>query len=405
LQQPITFDFDGLPLSEALDRLAQVAALPLRIDRLPLRIDRQALYDEGIPVDLPVTLHARSLPLAAALERLLPRHISFLVENRELLITARKRLEEQRQTRLYDVRGLTSARGLGDDGRLVDLITAHVQPLSWDAAGGPGSITCHSGLLVVTQSPGIQREVEALLNVVGTLRVPPSSENDIANDGTPTRSTGAPVPATSDDEFAFQSLTGLVQLDLQEVPLAVALARLAPIAGVPIWLDPRGLSEAGIDGERPVTLVLEGSTLAGALDRLLPEGISYCIQGGELVVTSKEEAEGQQSIRLFDVGAAAPELAENIVRRGAIEALYASYWSAYGGRGEITAISDSQLLVTADIVRHGQIDDWLCQRQTGKTPLREIERQGLEEWRAARDAEVGAKVGIEPPLDPFAAPP
>ena len=394
LEQPVTIDFDNCRLADALARVAAAAKVPLWIDGKGLK-EQGAWTERGAWADDSVTLHARSLPLAAALDRILPREIGYLIEHRELLISTGDRRDEQRRTRLFDVRVLA---GLGGDDWLQDLLTAHVQPRSWEHRGGNGSLTCRRGLVVVTQTPDILREVEALLNVVGTgapaerVGVPSSAvEASIASDGTPTHAVRAPVPATPNNEFAFQSFTGLVQLELLETPLDEGLAQLSRIAGVRIWQDPRGLADVGVPMDRPVTLTAAGSTLAGALDRLLPEELGYFLQGGELVVTSADLAQEQLVTRLYYVGRAAADIVGDITDRGAIEGLPGSYWSEYGGRGEISALAGERLLVTADIARHGQIDDWLTARQTGKPPLRAVERQALEKDRAA--------------LDPFAEPP
>ena len=50
--------------------------------------------------------------------------------------------------------------------RLVNLITTNVSPQSWDAVGGPGSISEYNGLIVISQTGDCHNQVEHLLNML-----------------------------------------------------------------------------------------------------------------------------------------------------------------------------------------------------------------------------------------------
>src|SRR5262245_11647596 len=166
------------------------------------------------------------------------------------------------------------------------------------------------------------------------------------------------------------------------MPLDQALQELSRRAGLPIWLDPRGLAEAGVKSDSPVTFAASGMTFSGVLDRMLRVELGYFFQCGELVVTSAERAEQRMYPRLYavaDLGAAA---ALDALEAGPL----ANYTSDTGGPGQLSVLGQDWLVATADVVRHGQIEDWLAERRTGKAPPRAAERRALEIERESSTA-------------------
>ena len=55
---------------------------------------------------------------------------------------------------------------LSDEDALIGLLTATVEPQSWDEVGGDGSLAMYNGLLVVRQTPKTHQKVERVLNML-----------------------------------------------------------------------------------------------------------------------------------------------------------------------------------------------------------------------------------------------
>ena len=75
------------------------------------------------------------------------------------------------------------------------------------------------------------------------------------------------------------------------------------MTGVPIAVDPIGLSAEGADSETPVSLRLEQEiTLRSALNLILePLRLSYVIQNEVLRVTSEQTRSANTVVRTYDV--------------------------------------------------------------------------------------------------------
>jgi hypothetical protein len=353
LDRPVPVELAGMSMDKAIQALGPEL-------QLPLRLDHAALAQAGRwPLDEPVEFSTRGLPLGVVLDRMLPEDLGHFVRHRELLVSSADRRERFLHTRLFDARRLAAGLRLGDE-RLCDLISTHVAPQTWDEVGGRGAISARRGLLFVTQTHEIQRQIESLLAAMAEVA------GAQATDGT--RS----VPATLHpaDETAFRSLAGIVDANLDGLPLDYACEKLSRLSGVTIWVDPRGIFGLGLFPDEEVAILPAARTLGGTLDAMLPEGLGYYVQGGQIVISAAEEVEQRLATRLYRVGPlGAPGVEEKIVS-GAIEGLSSSHWSDTGGPGEITAVTDAWLLVTTDAVRHQQIERWLRSRQVATDETR-----------------------------------
>jgi hypothetical protein len=149
------------------------------------------------------------------------------------------------------------------------------------------------------------------------------------------------------DEAAFQSLAGMVQIDLADVPLDEALEELSRLAGIQFHIDVKGLADRGVNPDHPVSVAApQALSLGEVLAEMLPEELGYFLEAGQLVVTSIDRAEAQLRPRLY-------HLSENEL--AAVEGLLQDYWSQAGGPGEITPLGAGWVLITADVMRHAQI--------------------------------------------------
>ena len=187
--QKVTVDFDQVKLGDALDFLRDATRLNLVL--LPSAAAKDA--------EQPVSLKARDLPVRSVLKLMLHgRGLTVAWRDGALAVVPVEELQDAVVMRIYDVRSqlvkimdfpgprmeLTSPTAstpiptLGielfepkpiiEPDFLVDLIRSNTGGRSWDA--GKASMDLADGRLVVTQTPAVHREIEALLRKVGQYR-------------------------------------------------------------------------------------------------------------------------------------------------------------------------------------------------------------------------------------------
>lgn len=166
LSKPVKLDFKKTPLDDVVEYLNQKAGIQTIIDR-------KALDDAGVGINTPLTVHVAGVKLRSALDSMLrPLDLTWTIAHEVLLITTPEEAETMLRAKVYDVSDLPAHRNQ-QDGRtrdydwLIEMITTGVQPLSWDAVGGPGSIAPFQAagiqVLVVSQTREVREDVEALL--------------------------------------------------------------------------------------------------------------------------------------------------------------------------------------------------------------------------------------------------
>jgi hypothetical protein len=238
LRKTCAIDADERPLNQILAKLASEQGIPLWIDQ-------QSLLDEGVEIDRLQSIHVNGIRLESALNQLLaPQLLSWFVEDDVLKISTQVVCGERLQTRIYDVRDLVGpaklswppqailaispqgSHGVGAMGggmfqidasprplilhggftglpqgmgnpkqpkwrlhreydfeELTRIITASIQPDSWDAVGGPGSLADFRHALIVRQTESAHREIEELLRGLRTVlrrqgeQKPPADES------------------------------------------------------------------------------------------------------------------------------------------------------------------------------------------------------------------------------------
>ena len=189
LEELVPVEFVETPLQDVLDFLKDMV-------RVPVYIDRRALNDVGIdPSDAPITINLKKIPAEMALRLVLRQHkLAYMLDHGVVIVTTAEEAETQLDVRVYRVSDLLeeAADGnavppadwdmyyegyapgepggamravdrYGEMGKLINLITATVEPSSWDTVGGPGSIVPYRGTLVIAQTQQVHRKVEKLL--------------------------------------------------------------------------------------------------------------------------------------------------------------------------------------------------------------------------------------------------
>ncbi len=101
----------------------------------------------------------------------------------------------------------------------------------------------------------------------------------------------------------YRKLKTKVSVDFQKRPLSEVLDTLSRMTGVPIAIDPIGLSAEGVDSETPVTLRLtQEVALRSALNLILePLRLGFVIENEVLRVTGEQTRSANTVVRTYDV--------------------------------------------------------------------------------------------------------
>ncbi len=152
--------------------LKDVAAW-LKKHGLPAVLDEKALAEASLSGDSTVTFSAKQVRLDWGLKELLNTcDANYYLDHEMLLITTDAKSKEHLITVVYPVGDMVfdSHDNLADDSiadfdTLIETITSNVSPVSWDNAGGAGSIaSCTMArALVVSQTFEVHRQIEQLL--------------------------------------------------------------------------------------------------------------------------------------------------------------------------------------------------------------------------------------------------
>jgi hypothetical protein len=190
MEKIIDVEFVETPLEQALGNLSEKT-------QIQFHMDNRALNDAGITSDTPITFHLKNMPTEMIL-RLLFRDvsISYWLEDGVVIVTTQDEVDAHLETRFYRVNDLLklenasitkdesgtksstlfeqhpkerSLRDVKEDymvnrDNLIDVITTTIKPTTWDDVGGPGSISEYRGVLVVSQTQDVHREIPKLLD-------------------------------------------------------------------------------------------------------------------------------------------------------------------------------------------------------------------------------------------------
>lgn len=168
LDEPVTVETMDASFSEVIRLIGESMQIPIVIDSI-------ALEDFGIDLGTPITVDVKDIPLRFALPRILNElELTYTLRDEVLLVTTPEVDESQLLIGFYPVRDLVQkSTELPDDssGRnadfdsLTQLITATIDPDSWDEVGGPGAIEplVLGTTLVVSQTRATHEQIADLL--------------------------------------------------------------------------------------------------------------------------------------------------------------------------------------------------------------------------------------------------
>ncbi|NQU24923.1 MAG: hypothetical protein HQ567_26870 [Candidatus Nealsonbacteria bacterium] len=167
LDEPISLELVELPLEGVAELLRDKCGINIAIDR-------RELHDVGVVTsEVLVTGRFADVPLRSVLQQMFRgRELTWTIRDEALVITTLEDAEENLVTRVYDVAELVTFRDKNgqlwqDHLMLEDAITDTVAPVSWEFAGGTGSLRGvtlgRAKVLVVSQTEEIHRQIAELL--------------------------------------------------------------------------------------------------------------------------------------------------------------------------------------------------------------------------------------------------
>lgn len=169
LAEDCDLEFSERPFSEV------IAAFSER-HKIPMRLDQEALEDDRVDANAPVTRAIRGITLRAALKSLLDElELAYVIRNGALLITSQGAAENMLIAKVYPVfdlvvrrQGASSRAPALDFASLIEAITADLAPTSWDEVGGPAAIRefTNAGAVVISQTTEVHEQITAYLQAL-----------------------------------------------------------------------------------------------------------------------------------------------------------------------------------------------------------------------------------------------
>lgn len=165
LQQPAGCDFLETRLDEAIGTLAKQ-------HRVTIRFDEEALFNEGVSLDRPVTLRLPPLSLESTLSLLLRQlHLTWTVWEDSLLVISNQDEEEYLVPVTYNIADLRMALG-NDIDILRNVVYCCIDTGTWEILGGPASIESgqQADALLIRQTFKNHRRIERLFDDLRLVR-------------------------------------------------------------------------------------------------------------------------------------------------------------------------------------------------------------------------------------------
>jgi hypothetical protein len=359
--------------------IADFAAWVGKQSGVQVEIDRRALADAGIELNTKVNLRLSKASLGAILHYALsPLDITYCLspQGAGISITTSDAALIALYNRVYDVADLISS---GDPHEQIDLLVEQIASLisasSWDDVGGAGNIHPFAGLLVVSQTFEVHRQIEQLLATLRTLKARHAA-GDI-------HSLPA-LPDDPDDVALNAALDKRCDLDVSAMPLAKFAEFIAAQQGINVLIEKKAFEDAGISPlEAEVSVVSHGDSVRHCLGAAMkPLDVTFIVQRGVVLITTRECFEVSSTIYYPVADLAARAGVDSAMERDGYEAvaeilrdcIAPSIWSAAGGSSQIKSLPEfGSLSIVAPDEIQPQIAELLAQlrskvRKSNPTP-------------------------------------
>lgn len=393
LQVRRVIDFKDVPLTDALEWIAQEAGVPVHLDLA-------AWHDEGIDPSTPVNLQLRDPTLSAALNYLLPP-LALTIETTDewLFVTTQAKSDEVMTTHVFDV------------GRLVDLLRDRVLPLLPNANPavfygmgpgfpqfGGGSYPSATPVVVPVESAVGVRPVEEWLGVLST-ELSATGQWEVADSVGGTMSVGHRrliVRQTKHELRAIANLlNALERMAAEEAPATMVFAdesaedtkRIAATrrslqqpysgptkelalaswvtaeleAGLDVLVDHPALQNEGVNWNELMIRAQKGVSRDTLLQTALAAaGCRYDVIAGLVVITTQSEAYETVTAAVYDVRHV-QEAHDSLEIMQTIEKVTSGQWGPIDSVGGNMYMPARGLLVVLQTHRvHGEIAAFLA---------------------------------------------
>ncbi len=408
LARRVSFDFEGVPLHEAMQAISRQINVPIRINDI-------ALDDNGNERNEPVTGRGREVRVSAMSEQLLSQFdLTLVVHESDLEVTSKDAAESQPSVLVYDV--AFKASGSGNLNSLVQIIGSSIDPDQWRDFGGTGdSFLCDMGsALLVSSTDETHRKIAEFLSSLVTIPTGSAAVFD-AGTSTPRDALVAPgkmtlpagrnytlirmvpvkgtfaVPAKDNlsntaeikkfepvdtkpawlDEYPQAEEDDLramlfepVSVDIKGQPLSEAVKQILDTHRIEYWINAVALDDAGVTPDQPVTFTVKDTSVHEALDRLLsPLSLAYRLDGSRVIITAEDDAQRQLSRRIYNLAYLSDKPIDLQSFLLALTNLVnPEDWRDYGGTGDATILPiGSQLVIAASENTFFKIDCLMAQ--------------------------------------------
>ena len=338
----LTFDEEGQPEAAIRAVLARRVAVDVR--EMPLReflaavrrdcgistfVNEEAVTDEGVALDTPVTLKLSGVSLKSALRWVLgPLQLRMVVREGVVHFTTAAEAVNLRTTRVYDVSDLI-ANEKNPEPVLEDLVEA-IKASTGGEPDGPWPDFDGEGhgirprklgaatVLVIEQTDAVHEQLGQMFRDIRAALNLPTGDRQRAHDSGDLRSTGVArsgdrpqrgdvirfLPDDAPDSTAriLEALERRVAVDFEDVPLTRVAGALSRMCAIPVFLNEQALIDEGVKPETPVTLSASGVTLREALNLSLhPLQLRALVVDEVLLITTAAEAVNERTCRVYNV--------------------------------------------------------------------------------------------------------
>ena len=154
LKKQSEFAFTDTPLTDVMSFLSDY-------HNIPIVIDREALHEDGIAEDAPVTRTLTGLTLESSLNIVLASlSLDYVLTNEVLMISTVKKAAATTEALVYDLSRIPNI----EPKTLSSIIMSVTKPEAWTEKGGPGTLTLGPDFVVINQNQRTHRKIVSLLN-------------------------------------------------------------------------------------------------------------------------------------------------------------------------------------------------------------------------------------------------
>jgi hypothetical protein len=369
LAEPADFNFVDTPLKDA----ASFVAGRYKINVL---LDTKALNGAGVTPDSTVTERIKGVTLQSALHFLLSQKglASVTLPENNLLFTTPEVAKNNLTTRVYGVRDFITSDGWRIDefaqptddsiDCIIEVITCTVAPMSWDSKGGRGSVSYINGAIVVAQTEEVHRQIAALLTDLREVR-----QAQLKDRGQGSATVKSQTAESS--QRIRKALATPLDFDFVDTPIKDVVGALQRKLEIPIRLDTKALTDAGIVPDTTITLAMKQTAAQRGLRQLLAEkNLTFVIEDEAVVVTTVDRAKESIYPVAYAVGDLCGFTDSASVGRPDYDSLIEtitstiapSSWDSNGAAGTVMPlpVANAIVCVQTDVVQQ-QIADLLAQ--------------------------------------------